>query len=279
MSCHPRQRQELIERGNKDISITRQSELLGVSRSGIYYQPRGPSEPDKELMDAIDEIYMERPFYGKRRMRWALQKKWHKIWIKKTRSLMRTMGIQAIWPRPNTSKPHPAHPIYPYLLRGVKISTPNHVWATDITYIRINWGWIYLVAVIDWHSRYVLSWGLSITLETWFCTDALGQALTTHTPPEIFNTDQGCQFTSYEFTSKLEEADIRISMDGRWRYLDNIFIERLWRTVKYEEVYLRSYETVSEARASLKKYFQFYNHERPHSTHNYKTPADVYFGH
>lgn len=277
-SFPPRERVKLVDRDHQKISITRQSELLSLSRSRLYYEKRSPSEEEKAIMDLIDEIYTERPFYGKRRVCWALRTHHEiEIGIKRTRSLMRKMGIEAIGPKPNTSKRHPQHPIYPYLLMNRQIKDPNEAWATDITYIRIQGGWIYLVAIMDWHSRYVLSWRISITLDTDFCTEALEEALGGYPHPEIFNSDQGCQFTSFAFTSRLEQQSIKISMDGRGRYLDNIFIERLWRSLKYEEVYLKSYETVSEARKSIAEYFQFYNHERPHQSHNNKTPAEVYF--
>ena len=257
------------------LSITRQCELLLLNRSGWYYQPKGNTEEELELMKLIDRIYLEIPFYGSRKIADRLRKMGHKVNRKRVQRLMRLMGIRAIYQRPKTSKPGNGHKIYPYLLKGLEINRPNQVWATDITYIPMAKGFLYLVAIIDWYSRYVLSWRLSNTLDADFCVEALEEALKKGTP-EIFNTDQGSQFTSEEFTGILKKHNIRISMDGKGSYNDNLFIERLWRTVKYEEVYLKSYQDGREARRSLVDYFRFYNIERSHQALGYKTPAEVY---
>lgn len=227
-------------------------------------------------MRRIDEIYTQYPFYGKRRIRQALLRDGHYIGVKRVCSLMRKMGIQAIYPKPNLSKAHALHKKYPYLLRDVEVCRPNHVWGTDITYIRLAQGFLYLVAIIDWFSRYVLSFKLSNTLENDFCIDALETALKCSTP-EIHNSDQGSQFTSINYTSILENEKIQISIDGRGRALDNVFTERLWRSLKQEEVYIKTYETPHDAYEEIKKYFAFYNHSRPHQSLNYKTPAEIYF--
>lgn len=233
--------------------------------------------PEDELyMKQIDEIYTEYPFYGKRRIYQTLLRRGYDIGVKRVCSLMRRIGIQAIYPKPNLSKAAHDHKKYPYLLRGIEICQPNHVWGTDITYIRLAQGFIYLVAIIDWFSRYVLSFQLSNTLENDFCINALEAALK-QSRPEIHNSDQGCQFTSNEYLSILENQKIQISMDGRGRAFDNIFTERLWRSLKYEEVYLKSYETPCHAYEEIKKYFTFYNHFRPHQSLDYKTPAEIYF--
>lgn len=230
------------------------------------------------LMRSIDEQYLQTPFYGYRRMTQMLRRQGHQVNPKRVARLMRLMGIQAIYPRPNTSKPAPEHKIYPYLLRNVRIERNNQVWSTDITYVPLPSGFMYLVAVIDWFSRFVLSWQLSNTLETQFCVDALELAFA-YGQPNIFNTDQGSQFTAYAFTAPLLARDIRISMDGRGRALDNIFIERLWRSVKYEDIYIKKYESVRALRAGLEGYFQLYNYERPHQSLAYATPAEIYFDH
>jgi len=249
--------------------------LLGISRSTVYYQPRVNQE-DLVLMRLIDEIYTEHPFYGARRIRQLLQERGRHIGRHRVRRLMRIMGLEAAYPKPNLSKPHPGHVIYPYLLRNIVIERPNQVWSADITYIRVNQGWVYLTAVMDWHSRYVLAWELSTTLDSGFCLAALNNALRQGTP-EIFNTDQGRQFTAKDFTDVLKERTIRISMDGRGRALDNVFVERLWRSLKYEEVYLHEYSSVAEARQAIARYFEFYNRRRPHQSLEYRTPASVYF--
>jgi putative transposase len=260
-----------------DISIRRQCELLGVNRSGLYYQPRGESEQNLMLMRLIDEEYTRHPFYGSRRMQKWLCGRGHEVGRNRVRRLMRLMGIEAVYPKPKLSQPGEEHRIYPYLLKGVEVTRINQVWSTDITYIRMAEGFVYLVAVVDWHSRFVLSWALSLTMELDFCLEALRRALR-HGRPEIFNSDQGSQFTSGKFTGELKAHGISISMDGRGRCFDNIFIERLWRSLKHEEVYLRDYEIVPEARTGIGNWFRFYNHERPHQSLGYRTPAGLYLG-
>jgi putative transposase len=259
------------------LSIVQQCELAGLARSSLYYEPVGDSAEDLELMRRIDEQYTRTPFYGSRRMTFELNQQGWKVNRKRVQRLMQRMGLEAIYPKPRLSNPAPGHRIYPYLLRGVKIERPNQVWSTDITYIRLRGGFIYLVAVIDWYSRYVLSWEVSVTLDTSFCVSALDWALKDSTP-DIFNSDQGAQFTSDEFTSRLKDRGIKISMDGRGRALDNVFVERLWRSVKWEEVYLKDYSGVADAIRNLSLYFHFYNHQRPHQSLNNQTPAAVYFG-
>jgi putative transposase len=249
--------------------------LLSISRSGLYYQPKEISEEDLTLMKLIDRQYLTTPFYGARKIAACLKGQDYTVNRKRARRLMRIMGLKAIYRRPMTSKPAPGHKIYPYLLGGMKITQPNQVWAADITYIPMARGFLYLVAIIDWYSRYVLSWKLSNTLDADFCVEALEAALRKGSP-EIFNTDQGSQFTGEAFTGLLKKRGIEISMDGKGSYNDNLFIERLWRSVKYEEVYLRAYQDGREARISLGNYFRFYNTERPHQTHGYRTPAEVF---
>ena len=253
----------------------RQCELLDLARSSYYYQPLGESAENLQVMRLLDEQYTRTPFYGIRRMTAWLKTLGYAINHKRVERLMSTMGLEAIYPKPRLSQPGANPTIYPYLLRGLSIQRQNQVWSTDITYIRLAHGFVYLVAILDWFSRYVLSWQLSITLDVSFCLQALDQALL-QAQPEIFNTDQGVQFTSREFTQRLQTAGIRISMDGRGRALDNIFVERLWRSVKYEEVYLKDYQTVREAECNLRDYFMFYNHERVHQALGYRTPAAVY---
>ena len=265
----------LIDRENEEMPITTQAQLLGVARSTIYYKPVVDSY-NLKLMHLIDEQYTKTPFYGSRRMREALKRKGYKVNRKRVQRLMRFMGIEAIYPKRNLSKPSSGHKIYPYLLRGRKTREVNEVWSTDITYIRMRHGWLYLVAIMDWMSRYVLSWKLSTTLEVDFCIQALEKALAIGTP-EIFNSDQGSQFTSLAFLDLLEKRNIQISMDGRGRAMDNVFNERLWRSIKYEEVYINDYETVHDAEERIDRYMSFYNWERPHQSLNYKTPAEVYF--
>ena len=269
------ERHAMIEKDNESVSVLRQCELLGLCRSSVYYEKKEPDEYDLELMRLIDEQYTKTPFYGSRKMTEELKDKGHEVNRKKIQRLMRLMGIEAIYPKPNTSKPAPENRIYPYLLKGMVINKPQQVFAADITYIRMQRGFLYLVAIIDWHSRYVLSWQLSNTMDADFCTEALGEALTKG-QPEIFNTDQGSQFTSNEFTGLLLANQIQISMDGRGRCMDNIFIERLWRSLKYEEVYLKSYETVQEAREGIGQWINFYNHERLHQSLGYRTPSAIY---
>ncbi len=266
----------LIERRNKRLSVKRQCELLGLSRSAFYYESRSESKENLELMRLMDKQYTETPFYGAERMQAHLRSLKYRVNIKRVRRLLRLMGQFAIYCKPNTSKPDKEHKIYPYLLRGVKIRHVNHVWSADITYIPMKRGFMYLVAVIDWYSRRVLSWRLSNSLDSSFCVEALKDALK-HGKPEVFNTDQGSQFTSNEFTGMLENNEIQISMDGKGRALDNVFVERLWRTVKYENIYLHSYGNGIELYAGLKKYFEYYNRQRLHSSLNWQVPDDVYF--
>ena len=267
----------MIEHGYEKIPINRQCEILGLSRAGYYYEPQAESLLNLHLMNLIDEQYTLMPFYGVEKITQWLKRQGFKVNPKRVRRLMRQMGLEAIYPKRNLSVSSADHKKYPYLLRDLNIERPDHVWCTDITYIRMAHGFLYLVAIMDWYSRYVLAWELSNTLDTKFCLDALQGALAI-SQPEIFNTDQGSQFTSNEFTEKLQNAGIRISMDGRGRVFDNIFIERLWRSVKYEEVYVHSYESVRDARKSLSKYFQLYNRERLHESLGYRTPYEVYFG-
>jgi putative transposase len=269
------QQRQLIEPGHPHVSLRRQCALLGLARSSLYIEPRGESTENLHLMRLLDAQYTATPFYGSRRMTAWLRSQGYAVNRKRVTRLMRQMGIEAIYTKPHLSQPLAGHKIYPYLLRGVKIERVHHVWSADITYIRLHQGFIYLVAVIDWWSRYVLSWAVSITLDSAFCLEALETALR-RGRPEIFNTDQGAQFTSCAFTERLRQGEIQISMDGRGRALDNVFVERLWRSVKYEEVYLREYNTVREARQGLQRYFGFYNDERLHQALGYRTPAAVY---
>ena len=255
--------------------MRRQCTLIGLPRATLYYAAEAGTAENLRLMRLLDEQYTRTPFYGSRRLRAWLHTQGHTVNHKRIERLMRVMGIAAIHPGRQLSRPAPGHRIYPYLLRGVVIDRVDQVWSTDITYIRLRHGFAYLAAIIDWFSRYVLAWELSTTLETEFCVAALDWALRGGCP-EIFNTDQGAQFTSVAFTGRLEAAAVRISMDGRGRALDNVFVERLWRSVKYEHVYLYDYERVSELRAGLGHYFQFYNHERLHQALGYRTPAAVY---
>jgi putative transposase len=265
-----------VDRDNPDLSILRQCRLLGLPRSSFYYRPKGESPLNLELMRLLDEQYTQTPFYGSPKMTEWLRDQGFGVNRKRVGRLMAKMGLAAIYQGPGTSQPHPAHKIYPYLLRGVAIERVDQVWSADITYIRLRAGFLYLVAVMDWFSRYVLSWRLSNTLDSSFCVEALEAALQDR-QPEIFNTDQGTQFTSEDFTGILKGRQIAISMDGRGRCMDNIFVERLWRTVKYEEVYLRDYQTPGEAYLGLKKYFDFYNRERYHQALNYRTPYEAYY--
>jgi putative transposase len=250
--------------------------MVGLARSSFYYQAAQESPRNLELMRLLDEQYTRTPFYGRPRLTRWLRNQGHPVNFKRVARLMRKMGIQAVYPKPHLSLPDKQHRVFPYLLANLSIERPDQVWSTDITYIRLQQGFLYLVAILDWHSRYVLSWELSNSMDTSFCLSALERALD-QARPEIFNSDQGSQFTSQEFTAQLEMAKIRISMDGRGRAFDNIFIERLWRTVKYEEVYLKSYQSVREAEVSLDRYFQFYNQERLHQSLNYCTPHQIYF--
>jgi len=265
----------LIEPEHPLLSIRRQCELIGLNRSSWYYAPANESAENLQLMRLIDEQYTRAPFYGWPRMTAYLRGHGYPVNHKRVQRLMRLMGLQAIYPKPRTTVGCPGHRIYPYLLRSVTVSHPNQVWSADITYLPMVQGFMYLVAILDWFSRYVVTWQLSNTLEGLFCLEALQTALQ-QGRPEIFNTDQGVQFTATEFTQTLEQADVRISMDGRGRALDNIFVERLWRTVKYENVYLMEYATVPDLAAGLSAYFRFYNYERLHQSLGYRTPASVH---
>jgi len=269
------EKRRLIEPGQPQLSIARQCELLGLSRSGYYYQATGETSYNEALMRLIDEQYTSTPYYGVERMTAWLREQAYQVNPKRVRRLMRVMGLEAIYPKPRLSQEDKEHTKYPYLLRDVAIKYPNQVWGADITYIPLARGFAYLVAIMDWFSRYVIAWELSLTLEAEFCQAALEQALDS-ARPEIFNTDQGAQFTSKGFTEILENHEIKISMDGRGRVFDNIFVERLWRTVKYEEVYLKDYQGIEDARQGLAAYLDFYNQERLHQSLNYKTPAKVY---
>jgi putative transposase len=267
----------MIETNHQELSIRKQCQLLGLNRSNIYYEAKGESEENICLMKLLDEEYTRHPFKGVRRMTVYLREFGYLINEKRVRRLLRLMGIEAIYPKRNLSKSNAEHKKYPYLLKGLAITKPNQVWCTDITYIRLSQGFVYLIAIMDWYSRYVLGWRLSNSLESSFCVEALEDALIFHGVPEIFNTDQGSQFTSEGFTGLLLANAIKISMDAKGRAFDNIFIERLWRSVKYEEVYLHDYNSVIEAKTGLKKYFNFYNFERHHQHLGYKKPAEIYF--
>jgi putative transposase len=269
-------RRSWIEPAHPVLSISRQCVLAGMNRSSWYYPARGESDENLAFMRLLDEQYTRTPFYGVRKMtKWLRDQNWH-INPKRVRRLMRLLGLEAIYAKPRLSKPAPGHRIYPYLLRELEICRPDQVWATDITYIRLRGGFLYLVAIMDWFSRYVLSWEVSVSLDTSFCVSALDWALA-RGHPEIFNSDQGGQFTSEVFTDRLKDKGVQISMDGRGRVMDNIFVERLWRTVKYEEVYLKDYRSVEEAVSNLRSYFDFYNRERFHQALEYRTPEAVYF--
>jgi putative transposase len=261
-----------------ELPIKRQAELLNISRGCVYYHPEPISEADLALMRRIDEVHLEHPFAGSRMLRDMLRREGFEVGRRHVATLMRRMGIEALYRKPNTSRKHPKHPVYPYLLRGLSIERANQVWAMDITYIPLARGFVYLAAVLDWHSRKVLAHRVSITMEADFCVEALTEAITRFGAPEIMNTDQGSQFTSAEFTDELKRHGIAISMDGRGQWRDNVFVERLWKSVKYEEVYLKAYETVSAAREQIGRYFAFYNARRPHRAHEGQTPATIYFG-
>jgi putative transposase len=265
----------LIDHQHPRLSVLRQCDLIGLPRSSLYYRMQGEDAWNQQLMRLIDRQYTATPFFGVRRMTAMLRRDGHAVNDKRVRRLMRVMGLEAIYPKPRTSLKNQANPVYPYLLKGLTIDRPDQVWATDITYIPLQRGWVYVAAVMDWFSRYVLAWEMSITLDSSFCVDALKTALGMGTP-EIFNSDQGSQFTSEAFTGVLKNAGIRISMDGVRRAYDNIFVERLWRSLKYEEVYLRDYGMAPEARRGIGDWFEFYNHRRPHQALAYHTPAEVY---
>jgi len=266
----------MIDRGH-DLPLTRQAEVLGLSRGSLYYQPRPVPAADLAVMRRIDELHLDYPFAGSRMLRDLLRGEGIAIGRERVASMMRRMGIEALYRRPHTSKPADGHKIYPYLLRGLVVERANQVWAMDITYIPMARGFVYLAAVLDWFSRRVLAWRVSITMEVEFCLEALEEALARYGRPEIFNTDQGSQFTSAAFTGLLLNNAIAISMDGRGAWRDNVFVERLWRSVKYEEVYLRAYDSVAEARASIGRYLDFYNRKRPHSSLDARTPDHAYF--
>lgn len=269
-------KRRLIDHAHDTISVTRQAELLGLSRASVYAEPQPPSPEYLTLAAAVDALYTKHPYYGTRRMVHTLTQQGFVVGRKKMRSIMRHLGLEAVYPTRNTSRPHPQHAVYPYLLRDVRIEHPDHVWGTDITYIRLTEGFCYLVALLDWYSRYVVAWELSPTLEIGFCLDTVTRALEVAIP-RIHNSDQGSHFTSPQYIDPLLVHDIAISMDGRGRCMDNIFTERLWRTVKYEDVYLKGYATIADVQTGLTEYFRFYNEERPHQSLDYQTPAQVYF--
>jgi putative transposase len=260
-----------------DLSITAQAKALGISRSSVYYKSRPVSASDLALMRRIDELHLNYPFAGSRMMQAFLKREGHSVGRLHVATCMKKMGLEAIYRRPNTSKPASGHKIYPYLLRKVKVERPNQVWAMDITYVPMAKGFVYLAAVVDWFSRRVLSWRLSITMETDFCIEAVEEALMKYGKPEIFNTDQGSQFTSAEFTDLIKANDIKISMDGKGSWRDNVFVERIWRSIKYEEIYLHAYSSVKDARTAIARYLAFYNGLRPHSSLDRQTPDEVYF--
>jgi putative transposase len=274
----PSERLALVDREDPALSVAAQCRLLKVARSTLYYHPAPVDPADLALMRRMDELSLASPFYGSRRMVAVLRRDGWTVNRKRVRRLMRVMGLEAIYQKPNTSKGHPAHKVYPYLLRDLVIERPNQVWCADITYIPMAKGFVYLVAVMDWFSRRVLAWRLSITMDADFCVDALQAALARYGKPEIFNTDQGVQFTSGDFVAVLESRGIRISMDGKGRFLDNIFIERLWRSLKYEEVFIKAYGSVMEARQGIGGWLRFYNEERPHQALGYRTPRRVFDG-
>jgi len=266
----------MIDRSDK-LPVVRQCQLLHLSRSSVYYVQQPVSASDLALMRRIDELHLNHPFAGARMLRDLLRLDGLPVGRRHVTTLMKKMGIEALYRRPNTSRKHPQNPVFPYLLRGLEITRPNHVWAMDITYIPMRKGFVYLAAVIDWTTRRVLSWKLSNSLTTDFCIEAVEEAIDRHGKPEIFNTDQGCQFTSNAFVGLLQGHGIQVSMDGKGRWVDNVLVERLWKSVKYEEVYLHAYDSVAEARQGLQRYFTFYNERRPHSSLDGKTPDSVYF--
>ncbi len=274
------EKRRCIEPEHRQLSVVRQCALIGLSRSSYYRQGKVGSESEENLalMRLIDEEYTRHPFYGSRKLRDWLRRQGYRVNRKRVQRLMRRMGLVSVAPKPNTSLAAKSHKVYPYLLRGLEIDHPNQVWCSDITYIRLPKGFVYLTAVMDWHSRYVLSWEVSVTMQEDFCVSALESALRRHGHPQIFNTDQGAQYTGEAFTGTLKREGIRISMDGKGRCTDNIMIERLWRSVKYEEVYLKEYESVAALIQALKLYFRFYNEQRPHQSLDGKTPAEVYWG-
>lgn len=266
----------MIDREHK-LPISRQAKLLSISRSTVYYQPKPINPRNQLLMNRIDRLHLELPFAGARMLRDLLRQEGHEVGRAKVARLMRLMGIEALYRKPKTTKRHPGHKVYPYLLRNLAVTRPNQVWAMDITYLPMSRGFFYLAAVVDWYSRRVLSWKVSTTMDVHFCLDAVEEAMERYGITEIMNTDQGSQFTSQAFTGLLKDNDIQISMDGKGAWRDNVFVERLWRSVKYEEVYLHAYDTVSAAKAGLDRYFRFYNNRRPHSSLDRKTPDQFYF--
>jgi len=272
------ERLALVDHDDQVLPVVAQCRLLRVARSSLYYRPAPVSADDLAVMRRMDELHLAWPFYGSRRMTAVLRREGWPVNRKRIKRLMRIMALEAIYQKPNTSRKHPDHKVYPYLLRGLVIDRPNQVWCADITYIPMAKGFVYLVAVMDWFSRRVLAWRVSITLETDFCVEALRDAMDRHGQPEIFNTDQGVQFTSAAFLGELETMDVRISMDGKGRFLDNIFIERLWRSLKYEEVFIKAYGSVPEARIGIGEWLRFYNDERPHQALDYRTPTAVFHG-
>jgi len=270
------ERLALVDHDDEVVPVVAQCRLLKVARSSLYYRPAPVSADDLTVMRRMDELHLAWPFYGSRRMTAVLRHEGWPVNRKRIKRLMRIMALEAIYQKPNTSRKHPDHKVYPYLLRGLVIDRPNQVWCADITYIPMAKGFVYLVAVMDWFSRRVLAWRVSITLETDFCVEALQDAMNRHGQPEIFNTDQGVQFTSAAFLGELATLGVRISMDGKGRFLDNIFIERLWRSLKYEEVFIKAYGSVAEARIGIGEWLTFYNDERPHQALDYRTPTDVF---
>jgi putative transposase len=270
------QRKAMIQRDRPGLSLSRQCEILSISRSSFYYAPKGESAENLALMRRIDELFLKYPFYGSRQMVRQLRREGIRVGRHRVRRLMHLMGLEAIYQAPKTSTPHPAHRIYPYLLKGMVIDRPNQVWCADITYIPVQRGFLYLVAIMDWATRHVLAWRLSNTMDVRFCLEALNEALARYGKPEIFNTDQGSQFTSFDFTGLLKAAEVTISMDGRGRCMDNIFIERLWRSLKYEAVYLHELTDGFKAEQVIGDWINFYNTERPHSVHDGQTPAEAY---
>jgi putative transposase len=267
----------MVEPGHPILPVGKQCALLSISRSSFYYTPKGESEMNLALMRQIDEQFLETPFFGVRQMTWHLKNEGHPVNEKRIRRLMRLMGLMPIYQKPNTSRPAKDHKIWPYLLRGLRVDRPNQVWAADITYLPMRRGFLYLVAIIDWFTRKVLAWRISNTLDADFCVEALNEAVHKFGVPEIMNSDQGSQFTSFAWTDRLRRMGVRISMDGKGRFLDNIFVERLWRTLKYECVYLHAWETGSQARAGIRKWMEFYNRRRPHSALGGKPPAVIYW--
>jgi putative transposase len=267
----------MIEPDHPALPIGMQCRLLSISRSSFYYEPQGESELNLALMLLIDKQFLETPFYGVQQMAWHLRNQGFSVNVKRVRRLMRLMGLMPIYQKPNTSKPAKGHKTYPYLLRGLRVDRPNQVWCADITYLPMKRGFLYLIAIMDWHTRKVLAWRISNTYEAEFCVEALNEAILRFGPPEIMNTDQGSQFTSFAWTDCLKRAGVKISMDGKGRCIDNIFIERLWRSLKYECVYLHAWETGSQARAGIGQWINFYNRQRPHAAHGGQPPAVVYW--